>query len=218
MGVVKNMSILTHITIPSNSNPLYDYVTPFVDKITDIQNIKRLYNNVKVFINGAWIGITSDPINLYNDLKNKKYKGIINIYTSIVFNIQNMEIRICNDAGRLCRPVLKVRNNKLLFTPDLIKEINSGQVKWNDLIVSNKYESIIEYIDPEEQSVSLIAMSYKDLESENKNGIIKNYTHCEIHPSTIFGVLGSCIPFPEHNQSPRNTYQCAMGKQGMPLI
>ena len=42
-----------------------------------------------------------------------------------------------------------------------------------------------------------------------------NYTHCEIHPSTMFGVLASCIPFPEHNQSPRNTYQCAQGKQAM---
>ena len=44
---------------------------------------------------------------------------------------------------------------------------------------------------------------------------IKRYTHCEIHPSTIFGILASCIPFPEHNQAPRNTYQCAMGKRAM---
>jgi hypothetical protein len=27
--------------------------------------------------------------------------------------------------------------------------------------------------------------------------------------------LASCIPFPEHNQSPRNTYQCAQSKQAM---
>ena len=44
---------------------------------------------------------------------------------------------------------------------------------------------------------------------------IRYFTHCEIHPSTIFGILASCIPFPEHNQAPRLTYQCAMGKQAM---
>ena len=31
----------------------------------------------------------------------------------------------------------------------------------------------------------------------------------------MFGVVSSCIPFPEHNQSPRNTYQCAQAKQAM---
>jgi DNA-directed RNA polymerase beta subunit len=45
------------------------------------------------------------------------------------------------------------------------------------------------------------------IKRENTTEIYK-YTHCEIHPSTIFGILASCIPFPEHNQSPRNTYQC----------
>jgi hypothetical protein len=33
------------------------------------------------------------------------------------------------------------------------------------------------------------------------------YTHCEIHPAMILGVCASIIPFPDHNQSPRNTYQ-----------
>jgi len=59
----------------------------------------------------------------------------------------------------------------------------------------------------------MIAMKAKD--GYLKAGSYMNYTHCEIHPSTIFGVLASCTPYPDHNQAPRNTYQCAMAKQAM---
>lgn len=32
-------------------------------------------------------------------------------------------------------------------------------------------------------------------------------THIEIEPFTILGVVAGLIPYPHHNQSPRNTYQ-----------
>ena len=216
VGIVKNLSYMTHITIPSNSNGLYDYIIPLIDNIDNYNDSSTsLFNKVKVFINGAWVGITEQPLELYNNLKDKKYKGIINIYTSIIFDYKLLEIKICNDAGRLSRPLLKVNNNNIVYTKDIINKVYNGELDWNDLLYSGKInESIIEYIDSYEQNNSMIAMEPELLKSSDSK-YIYHYTHCEIHPSTIFGVLASCIPFPENNQSPRNTYQSAMGKQAI---
>lgn len=212
VGIVKNMAYMTHITIQSSSTPLNEYILPHITKFEDINNDKQMYNKVKVFINGAWVGITEQPQELYLLLKEQKYKGIINIYTSIVFDYKLQEIRVCNDSGRLTRPLLRIKNKNILINKNIITQLNNEKYNWDDLLTNTVLpESVLEYIDPEEQSWSLIATKPKDILS-NKNN---KYTHCEIHPSTIFGVLASCIPFPEHNQSPRNTYQCAQGKQAM---
>ena len=214
VGVVKNLSYMTNVTIPCNSSALYDYVENYVKPLSELE-LKELNNGVKIFINGAWLGIAKDPYSLYLSLKDKKYKGIINIYTSIVFDTRRKEIRVCNDAGRLTRPVLRVKDNNLLVKSSDINKLTKGQLKWNDLLTDARCEdSIIEYIDSAEQNLSMVAMRPHILD-KNQGNYIYHYTHCEIHPSTIFGILASCIPFPEHNQSPRNTYQCAMGKQAM---
>ena len=212
IGVVKTISYMAHITIPTNSNSLYEYIKEYIIHIKDLTP-NELFNKVKVFINGCWIGIAKDPIDLYNNMKDKKSKGIINIYTSIIFDYTNAEIRLCNDGGRLVRPVLRVKDGKVLITKNIIEQISSNKISWNDLLIScNLPESLIEYIDPDEQNNSLIAMKDK---VKYQNYDPKLYTHCEIHPSTIFGVLASCTPFPDHNQAPRNTYQCAMAKQAV---
>uniref|UniRef100_A0A6C0EQZ7 DNA-directed RNA polymerase n=1 Tax=viral metagenome TaxID=1070528 RepID=A0A6C0EQZ7_9ZZZZ len=215
VGIVKNLSYMSHITIYSNSLSLYEYIMPNIIAIDSSELTPyNMYEKVKVFINGVWVGISDEPEELYLMLKDKKYRGIINIYTSIIFDYRMKEIRVCNDSGRLTRPLLRVKNNNILVTNRIINKLKTSELNWDNLLTNSKIDhSILEYIDPEEQSWAMIATKPKDLVSKNDN--IYKYTHCEIHPSTLFGVLASCIPFPEHNQSPRNTYQCAQGKQAM---
>jgi DNA-directed RNA polymerase II subunit RPB2 len=229
VGVVKQIGMLTHVTIPTQSSfTLYDEVAPYITEL-ELDNPGQYGDKVKVFINGTWLGVAKDPLTCYRDLKDKKYRGIINVYTSVIFDIPKLEIRLCTDAGRLCRPVLRVRDNKVLITREHIVQLQKGKLTWHDLVVgdgNNFPESVIEYIDVEEQAYAKIGMKLGLL----PDGSIKylhhtaveprlfstiRYTHCEIHPSIWFGVIASCIPFPHFNQSPRNAYQTAMGKQAM---
>ena len=77
----------------------------------------------------------------------------------------------------------------------------------------------VEFLDVEEEETSLIAMNVYDVKPTYEQGKpvqgVKHYNHCEINPAMILGVCASLIPYPDHNQSPRNVYQSAMGKQAM---
>jgi DNA-directed RNA polymerase beta subunit len=132
-------------------------------------------------------------------LKDARRMGKIASEVSISWNPMDREVQVFTDVGRIYRPLRIVQNTE----PHLI----DPQQKWSDLLRTG----VVEYIDKLEEETLLIAM--------NDQQILENpsirYTHCEIDPSSMLGVAASLIPFPDHNQSPRNTYQCLHSEEAV---
>ena len=239
VGLVKNMALTTNISLLMNSKFIRDLLYDLNVKIVaDNYNSDYLKNlgskeNVIVQINGDIIGYHTDPVYLYNKLKNYKRSGIIYPMTSIVWCIKDSVIQISTEAGRMFRPLLIVDTDKETGDKELriIKILKKLNVSWNEFSKDKSFdtfiapcagyyndknicdmnydEGFIEYLDSDELNNSMIAINYHELYKGMKGTACPPlYTHCEIHPSVINGILGVNIPFSDHNQSPRNCYQC----------
>jgi DNA-directed RNA polymerase II subunit RPB2 len=216
VGLVKNLALMSYITTGTAQVPVMEFLEEFsTENLTDIlPSVIAEPNTCKIFVNGNWVGIHRDPKTLVTTFRSLRRMIDIDAEVSIVRDISDKEVRIYTDAGRICRPLFVVEDQQLMIKKHHISQlqgINQDQKKltWSDLLM----EGLVEYIDTEEEETTMIAMEPKDLDGEDSYST--TYTHCEIHPSMILGVCASIIPFPDHNQSPRNTYQSAMGKQAM---
>ena len=211
VGVVKNLSMNCEVTISYTSEAIMYYIDEFINTFEgiDVFSFNKL-SKCKVFINGNWVGFTENPEIIINVFKNNRKEGLINKYSSISWDHKNYQLSIFTDGGRPIRPLLIIKDKKLLYTPEMQEYIKKNKCTWEMFTstIINPELYCIEYIDPHESNNCLISVDINEISD-------KNYTHCEIDPSLILGALASCIPFPQHNQAPRNTYQSAMGKQAV---
>jgi DNA-directed RNA polymerase II subunit RPB2 len=207
VGLVKNMSLMASITISSNSINVKEIIVSLGTIEFVPCDLKKYAKMTKVIVNGAIFGFHETPNELYNELKAMKRRGYINVYTGIVWNIYDNEISVCTEGGRCIRPLFIVDKGKLP-----LESADTSKLIWNQLIRGNdngEHSSVIEFLDVEEVNVSMIAMKYDDVRRGEKGGLLPiNYTHLEIHPISILGVAAANIPFSDHNQAPRNCYQC----------
>lgn len=79
IGIVKNISYMSHITIPTKSSSLYEYVEPHILKVEDTTP-QLLAGKIKVFVNGTWVGVTEKPFELYEAMKDKN-TAVLSIFT-----------------------------------------------------------------------------------------------------------------------------------------
>ena len=242
IGIVKSLSMMSSITTQNLSQK--DIIVNILD---DVKNIYHPYeiNSLdmnsysKIFINGDWYGITKDILNCYNILIDKKENKVIDKETSIFLDYKKKELYVYFDSGRLIRPILNIKNNKLLVTKDIIKEVD-GYLKsidktkgWKQIL--DKYPEIISYEDIESSNHIMLCENLNILKqnNKNKNKEIKytddskinrygdyrylNYTHLEFHRWTMLGLIASIIPFANHNYSTKNIVMFSQIKQAIGL-
>lgn len=153
----------------------------------------------KVFVNGTWIGVTNEAKKIMDDFKEARQVEQVHRHTTAHWNKSVKEIFIWSDAGRTVRPLFKVVDGKLPFTHDDFEKMKKGILEYNWSSLLDK--GWVEYLDPASSMQSSIRIGVFPWK------LTKEHTHCEIHPVLIYGVVASLIPFPDHNQAPRNTYQ-----------
>jgi len=218
VGVVKNMSSTAIVSIYSNAKTIKEFIKAVgLLRPLNTTSIAEKHSSTRLFLNGAWLGTLSmeDTSPMLELLRTAKRCGRIHVQTGIIWKAALKEIWITTEAGRVLRPLFyadALREIAADTSGKLLKEITEIQ-NWERILLwqSPGGNALIEYVDPGETESSYIAMFPEDVLKKPE----ESYTHSEIHPSTALGTLASNIPFPDHNQSPRNSYQAAMGKQAM---
>ncbi|WRT68129.1 uncharacterized protein IL334_005104 [Kwoniella shivajii] len=207
-GLVKNLALMTHITTDVPEEPLLKMA--FLLGVEDISLLtgNELYRPGVhlVQVNGTLIGVTHLAKRFVRTFRKLRRAGRTSEFVSIYINHHQRTIYIASDGGRICRPMIIVEKGRPRVTSEHMRLLKEGKVTFDHFLKSG----LVEYLDVNEENDSFIAC----YESEIEEGT----THLEIEPFTILGAVAGLIPYPHHNQSPRNTYQCAMGKQAIGAI
>jgi len=244
IGLHKHMAIAAQITSGCSSKGIIRWMLNNIS-FSKLQESDPTYlgTTTKIFVNGNWIGNTPEPTKTISLLKQHRRLGLIPVQTSSHWHIEANSIYIYTDSGRLCRPIYYVdeKTKKPSYMRDgILDKIISSSATWTELITGfakkkdelfdykqckvytnpselyssdnlDKLDSIkapIEFIDSAEEETALIALESSQLAKDN-------FTHLEIHPSLILGVMGNQIVFPENNQLPRDLFSCGQSKQGI---
>jgi len=206
-GLVKNLALSASISVGTNSEKIKQILYRMGVVPSAEANEASKGFSAKVFVDGLPIGYSISPEELTKEVREARRRGEISAEVNIAYFFEDLggkkEVYINCDEGRVRRPLILVEDGIPALQKEHVEKIQSGEWSWEDLVK----RGIIEYIDAEEEENILVALSPEDVTPE--------HTHLEITTFTILGICASIIPYAEHNQSPRNSYESAMSKQAL---
>ena len=216
-GLTKSIAMLAHVRVGTFSDHVRDELLelrrerPTLLECCLEASARVRRAGVPLLVNGALFMYATDDTaasEVVDALREMRRADTIPFDTTVA--VMDGHIVIDTDPGCMLRPLLRV--DGLPRLGEVVRNCADPHGVIDVLI----RERILEYVDKQEESALRVALSPVDTPAEGWSA----FTHCEIDPSMIVGLCGALIPFPDYNQSPRNTYQCAMMKQalGVPML
>lgn len=210
-GLVKNLALLTHVTTDEEEGPLTRVVFLLGAQDLAVVPPSEHYRAGAwiIWLNGVCLALHRDPRRFVALFRALRRNGLVSPFVAIHRTEAQRAIHISCDSGRICRPLIIVdaRTGQPRLQQHHVRALEAGARTFEDCV----RDGLLEWIDVNEENDAYIAV----YEPEIKPGLT---THLEIEPFTVLGAVAGLIPYPHHNQSPRNTYQCAMGKQAIGSI
>jgi DNA-directed RNA polymerase subunit B len=207
-GLVKNLALSAIISVSVSSaeiiEKLFELGVEHVDEANE--NLKRI--GARIFVDGQLVGYVEDGGHLSHTLRTMRRSGKIHphvgvyLYSSLNDNATKRLYISCN-SGRVLRPLVIIKDGRPQVTDEIVEKIQKKFLSWTDLL----HTGTLELVDANEEENCYVAITIDVIDQK--------HTHLEVFPSSILGVGASIIPYPEHNQSPRNTYESAMAKQSL---
>lgn len=207
-GIIKHLAVSASISLDHHEYKIREMIHPFISYQVSLSQ------STKLVINGKFLGFVDGP-GVAAEMRRMRRDRVFGEQDQfeIVYEPSDDILYIYSDEGRLYRPLLVVNPKTQQL---VIDEIDGWNMSWYDLLE----KGAIDYISAWEQEYTDIAFRFSDIRNPpplrpNDNAEVTNeqikrriFTHCELDPAAQLGFAASTIPMPEHNQSPRNVFQC----------
>ena len=227
VGIDKQMAMLCGFTNPIRNQVMMKWLRENMrEEEIRIQFLEECsYEDMhwltKVFLNGVWVGMVADPMRFKQIFITCRRLGLIHPMIGFAFDMKYKKISISSDEGRLVRPLFYVDEGKLSYET----MANVDKRTWRQCVYGMKplppfsSRDVLKELNPQEDRVILECLDNSEIETLfiASTTFTPDCTHQEIHPSSLFGVMGTQVVFPENSALARNDYSCIQGRQAVSL-
>lgn len=224
-GLLQNMALFAKARLGTESffvisalmTAIHDFASrvcgiheTILEPLTHIGQLLSFLNNVIIFVNGDPIAVTNVPETLLIILRRARRAKILPVDTSVIQAPHG--IAIFTDMGTVQFP--------LICLETLNKEAHKIAAIKGELFSALISLGIVEYVEAWEALDYRVAFKPQDLMRDDLNFGLNNvalmpFSHMALHPMSFLGTAASTVPWSDHDQAPRVSYQAGMLKQAV---